>query len=170
MKKGRQVFLHSGSNQGQRFDYLVQANRMIAQRIGPLVQISAYYETEAWGLTDQPDFINQAIEVRTELSPQEVLSELLDIESQLGRVRQIRWGERCIDIDLLFYEQEVIQSPNLEVPHPRLHLRNFVLIPMLEIAGDFIHPIFNLNIEALYLQSEDQLEVRMLDQQLSQDH
>ena len=169
MKKGTTLFLHSGSNQGQRLEYLTKANQMIEQVIGPILQSSAYYETEAWGKTDQADFINQAVEVETDLSPQQVLHQMLAIENELGRIRQERWAERCIDIDLLFYGQQIIEEINLEVPHPRLHLRNFVLIPMLEIAADFIHPVFNLSIEALYLQSKDRLEVRMLDGLLEQD-
>ena len=165
-----QVFLHTGSNQGQRFEYLIKAERLIETQIGPIIQRSAYYETEAWGKTDQADFINQALEVHSELSPTKLLQITLNIEKELGRIRRERWTSRCIDIDLLFYDDQIINQPELTIPHPRIHLRNFVLIPMLEIAATFVHPVFNLSIEDLYLRSEDRLEVRMLEAEYKKEH
>ncbi len=159
------IYLHTGSNQGQRIDNLAKAAEQIDQRIGKISKRSSYYETEAWGITDQPDFINQALEVFTKLPPAEVLQEIMKIELDLGRIRKKRWSERIIDIDLLFYGNQKIHQPNLKVPHISLHLRNFVLIPMMEISADFIHPIFKLSIEELYLQSRDELEVHLLEEQ-----
>ncbi|MEM8909211.1 MAG: 2-amino-4-hydroxy-6-hydroxymethyldihydropteridine diphosphokinase, partial [Bacteroidota bacterium] len=149
--------------QGQRFQQLRQAEKLIAERIGPIVHRSSYYETEAWGKTDQADFINQALAVQTRLPPLAVLQTQLAIEQALGRVRKEKWAARHIDIDLLFYANQVLTLPELTLPHPQLHLRNFVLIPMMEIAANFLHPILKMTIEELYLHSRDQMEVRLLE-------
>ena len=157
------LYLATGTNLGDRQANLQQANALILHNIGRINRQSSFYETEAWGKTDQPDFLNQVLEVHTELSPQKVLDQINQIETELGRVRQEKWEPRLIDIDILFYDDLVLQTDSLTIPHPSLQSRNFVLIPMLEIAGDWIHPTLNLTIEELYLQSKDLQEVVQLE-------
>ncbi len=154
------VFLHTGSNLGDRKALLEEANRWIGQEIGEIVQSSRIYKTKAWGITEQPDFLNQALEVHTELSPAEVLEKIQEIEKRMGRVREIKWGERLIDIDILFYNEAIIDSPELTIPHPYLHYRNFVLTPLLEIAPELIHPVFKKTVRELQEASEDTLVVK----------
>ncbi len=158
-----QLYLATGSNLGDRQANLAQANALIAEKIGPVEQVSAFYETEAWGLTDQPDFLNQVLKVNTHLEPKEVLAQIIQIELLLGRERQEKWGPRLIDIDILFYDDLIIKTDNLTIPHPFIQDRNFVLIPLLEIAGEKIHPIYELTIEDLYLQCKDIQEVVQLE-------
>lgn len=157
------VFLHTGSNLGDCPLNLQYALEHIEQEIGPILLTSALYETEAWGGVDQQDFLNQAILIETTLSPLEVLQKTQAIEKLIGRPERIKWHARIIDIDILFYEDQIIDNEQLKIPHPYLHKRNFVLIPMLEIAPYFEHPIFKKDIETLYLESEDLKDVVMLD-------
>lgn len=159
MKDSTQIFLHTGSNLGDRGAHLKKAIEMIEVEIGPIEKASKVYRTKAWGLADQPDFLNQALEVKTVLSPMELLDKVLAIEEHMGRKRIKKWGQRLIDIDILFYGDIVLKSERLTIPHPYLHHRNFVLIPLLEIAPDFVHPGFKLSIEALSSRSEDSLGV-----------
>ncbi len=157
------VYLLLGGNQGDVQQSLIQAQTIIAERIGPVTAVSSLYQTAAWGVSDQPDFLNQVLVVKTIYSPMDVLIKCLEIEKALGRERRERWRERLIDIDLLFYDQLVLQDDDLTIPHPRLHLRNFTLIPLLEIAPNFIHPVFEKTIETLYCESKDSLEVILLE-------
>ncbi len=153
------ICLHLGSNLGNQKQNLKTAILKIAEEVGPIILKSSIYRTEAWGETEQPDFLNQSILVSTELSAAEVLETILNIETEMGRIREKRWGPRLIDIDLLFYDDSIIKTPSLTVPHPQIPFRNFVLIPTMEIFGDFLHPVFNLSIEELYLRSKDEGEV-----------
>ena len=157
------VYLLLGGNQGDVQQSLALAQTIIAERIGAVTAASSLYRTAAWGVSDQPDFLNQVLAIETLHSPMEVLVICLDIEKILGRERRERWRERLIDIDLLFYDQQVLQEEHLTLPHPRLHLRNFTLIPLLEIAPDFVHPVFEKTIETLYCESKDSLEVILLE-------
>jgi 2-amino-4-hydroxy-6-hydroxymethyldihydropteridine diphosphokinase len=118
------------------------ARELIAEKVGTLRSQSSIYETEPWGILDQPAFLNQVIEIETALGPEEVLRHILDIEHELGRVRYVRWGARVIDIDLLFYQNVIQDTARLTLPHPRIQDRRFTLAPLAEIAPDFIHPIF----------------------------
>ncbi len=159
------IFLHTGSNVGDREKNLAQARQRIATKIGTIISQSAIYETAAWGNTEQADFLNQAIGVTTDLSPQVLLTAVLDIENAMGRTRDAaqRWQPRVIDIDILLYENEIIEEENLVVPHPELHKRNFVLVPLMEIASEVLHPVLRLPIEELYFQSTDESEVILLE-------
>ena len=159
MKKTHNIILHTGSNIGNRIANLQLANALIKNQMGQIVRYSKYYQTAAWGVTEQPDFINQALKVETLLSPFEILENIQDIESKMGRVRLQKWGERLIDIDLIFYKNKVIDEENLQVPHPFLQERNFVLVPLQEIAADWEHPIFKKPVSELLKDSKDELEV-----------
>ena len=140
MADSESIFLSLGSNLGDRQAVLALAREQIAKRVGVVSSESSVYETEPWGVADQPAFLNQVIRAETTLAPEEVLRIILDIEHELGRVRYERWGARVIDIDLLYYNALVLDSARLTLPHPRLQDRLFNLIPLAEIAPDFVHP------------------------------
>ena len=135
------VFLLLGSNLGERLQILQSAAGLIEERVGVIQSSSSVYETAPWGVLDQPVFLNQIVEVQTALMPEEVLRIILEIEHELGRIRYERWGARVIDIDMLYFNDLVLDSARLTIPHPRLHERRFTLIPLNEIAPDFIHPL-----------------------------
>ncbi len=158
-----QIFLGLGTNVAPKEAYLSEVKTAIEEEVGPIVRASSLYETAAWGKTDQSDFMNQVIEIRSQLSPIVLLDTVLAIEKKMGRVRVEKWAERIIDIDLLFYGQEMIQEVRLVVPHPFISVRNFVLAPLVEIAPDFIHPVAQQSIAALYQQCPDQLAVRKIE-------
>jgi 2-amino-4-hydroxy-6-hydroxymethyldihydropteridine diphosphokinase len=156
------VFLLLGSNLGDRKQYLQQAIMHIAYDIAPTIKISSVYETESWGKTDEPDYLNMVIELETELSAQTILKKILSIEEAMGRKREEKWGSRIIDIDILYYNTAIINEPGLHVPHPELHNRRFTLEPLAEIAPDFIHPILNKNSLQLKNDLKDSLIVKKL--------
>lgn len=136
------VFLSLGSNMGDRQTYLKEA----LERLGQLPQtslaaVSSIYQTPAWGLTDQPDFLNLACRLETDLAPLDLLQACQKIENDLGRVRQQHWGPRTLDIDILLYGQEVIAEPNLILPHPYMRERAFVLLPLLELDEKAFDPV-----------------------------
>ena len=149
MADSKSIFLLLGSNLGDRAATLQSAIRHISERVGFVSLHSSVCETEPWGVADQPAFLNQVLRVETELAPEEVLRIILDIEHELGRVRYERWGARVIDIDLLYYSDLVLDTARLTLPHPRLQDRLFTLIPLAEIAPDFIHPVFKMTSAAL---------------------
>lgn len=155
----KKIYLSLGGNLGNREKHLKEAIQFISERVGQIILKSSVYETKAWGIENQPDFLNQVIAVKTLLNPQEVLATILAIEKDMGRIRERKWYTRLIDIDLLFYEKEIIQEENLIVPHPFIAERNFVLAPLAEIAGAFIHPKLDKTIAALYKNCPDQLAV-----------
>jgi 2-amino-4-hydroxy-6-hydroxymethyldihydropteridine diphosphokinase len=135
------AYLLLGSNLGNRKEILDKAIEMLSQKVGVIVSQSKDYETKPWGITDQPDFLNLAISIQTKLKPFEILEQTQSIENQLGRVRKEKWGARLIDIDIMFYGDEIIDEPNLKVPHPLMQERDFALNPLAEIAPDFVHPV-----------------------------
>jgi len=143
------VYLILGSNLGDRKDILLKALDLIALRLGQLVDKSAIYQTAPWGVKDQPDYLNQVVKLITLLEPEDVLREVLTIEKDLGRVRYKKWESRIIDIDILFYDDAIIEKSDLIVPHPFLHLRRFVLTPLNEIAPNLIHPVLKKSISNL---------------------
>lgn len=154
------VTLLIGGNQGDRVGLLQQACNMIAEQIGAIVQLSSIYETEAWGFDAEQNFLNQAVVVETRLSAHEVLDKALLIESQLGRVRTGNgYASRTMDIDILFVDNNCIDTPDLIVPHPRIQERNFVLVPLCEIMPNYVHPKMNKTIANLLKTSSDKGKV-----------
>jgi len=156
------VFLLLGSNLGDRRLLLQTAVTKIAERVGPVSEQSALYETQSWGKTGEPDYLNQVVFLKTQLSANKVLNEILEIETSMGRIRDEKWGSRLIDIDILFYNNEVIKQNDLEVPHPNLHNRRFTLEPLVEIAPELVHPLLNKTMLELKKDLTDDLLVKKL--------
>lgn len=152
------VYLSLGSNSGDRVKLIEQAISFInlSENLD-LVRTSALYETEPWGVKDQNWFLNVVVEIKTSLPAQDLLLKLQNIEKTLGRNRQVerRWGERTMDIDIIFYGKEKIETEILTIPHPRMQERAFVLVPFLELIPDFVHPILGKTISELYDELED---------------
>ena len=164
MSKPKKAYLLTGANLGDCKATLAKAKQLLEERVGSVTKASHLYETEPWGEVDQPNYINQALEISTTLAPRQLLQVTKEIEKELGRTRRTKWESRIIDIDILFYTHLKISSLGLTIPHPHIHRRNFVLIPMLEIAPRKQHPVFKKTIEELYLESEDELDVIMLEE------
>ena len=158
------AYLMIGGNLGDRKENLQQAIILIRKSCGPLIKISSLYETAAWGLVDQPSFLNQALEISTSLSAIELLSSILSIEKDMGRTRTEKLGPRLIDIDILFFNDEVHDLPHLKIPHPELQNRRFVLTPLAEIAAQLQHPVLKKNIAQLLEECPDNLEVNKVDE------
>lgn len=145
-----QAYLGLGSNIGDRKQQLLKAIDLIGNIKGiKVTKQSSIYETAPIGYTDQPNFLNLCLEIETELSPQQLLKHCLDIEQQLHRVREIRWGPRTLDIDILLYSDNIIETDNLSIPHPRMQERAFVLLPLNDIASDKKDPRLNQKIHDL---------------------
>jgi 2-amino-4-hydroxy-6-hydroxymethyldihydropteridine diphosphokinase len=143
------IYLLTGSNIGDSAANLHQAFLLIERQIGRVEAASSVYQTEPWGNKDQQVFLNQVLLVQTELSPDQVLKTLLDIEQGMGRNRIVKWEPRIIDIDILFYDQLILSETGLTIPHPLLHQRRFVLTPLNEIAPAYVHPVFHRTISEL---------------------
>ncbi len=149
------AYLLIGGNIGDRLANLETARNRIEAKCGPIQNLSAIYETEAWGLKDQAAFYNQALAITTALSPAHLLETILEIEVSMGRKRLIPLGPRNIDIDIIYFNQEIIETDGLIIPHPRLSERNFVLAPLVEIAADFEHPVLKKSNSQLYQACKD---------------
>ncbi len=156
----KDIFLLLGSNLGDRLSNLQLCLEFIKENAGPILKLSSVYETAAWGKTDQPDFLNQAVQIETALQPNELLSACLNIEKKIGRQRKEKWRERLIDIDIIYFNDKTINSNELVIPHPRMAERRFVLVPLTEISPDFVHPILMKTNEELLKQCIDGLLVK----------
>ena len=152
-----------GSNQGQRELTISQSIKMLAERCGEVFLLSSLYETEPWGFIAEQNFLNQVVALDTEMNPYDLLRELLMIEKELGRKRHDVEGyeSRPIDLDILYYDDIIINDEDLILPHPRLHKRRFALMPLCDIAADFIHPVFNRSNRKLLNECEDTSEVKL---------
>jgi 2-amino-4-hydroxy-6-hydroxymethyldihydropteridine diphosphokinase len=157
-----QLILLFGSNLGDRLSNIHQATQQCMIEIGEIKSQSSIYETAPWGMTEQQSFYNQVIEFSTIVDPQQVLVKILAIEEKLGRVRNEKWGARIIDIDILYYDDVVIESENLKIPHPYLHERRFTLAPLVEILPTFMHPSMHQTNEVLMMNCTDQSVVNIL--------
>ncbi len=153
------LYLLLGANLGDRIQTLCRATDLIADRVGVVMRQSSLYETAPWGHIDQPAYLNQVLAVRTMLKPEAVLIQTQLIEQELGRVRHEKWGARIIDVDILYYNDLVRQSQMLTIPHPYLHQRRFTLVPLAEIAPDFVHPVFQKTTVTLLAECQDLSEV-----------
>ena len=138
-----------GSNLGDKEANLRRALELLDERGVEVVKVSTFICTEPYGVTDQPQFLNAVCQVRTSLEPLALLHTLLGIEQEMGRVRLRHWGERNIDLDLLLYEDVIMDTPELKLPHPDMQNRDFVLLPLAEIASEFIHPVLHKSIDEL---------------------
>lgn len=154
------VYLLTGGNVGNRAQYLQETAHHIEARCGKIIRRSAIYETAAWGKTDQASFLNQALELSTLLAPEPLMQQLLSIEQQSGRKRTEKYGPRTIDIDILLFNHDIIETPMLTVPHSRMALRRFVLQPLSEIASAYVHPVFQKTIVQLLAVCPDPLPVK----------
>ncbi|MDB5022809.1 MAG: 2-amino-4-hydroxy-6-hydroxymethyldihydropteridine diphosphokinase [Mucilaginibacter sp.] len=156
------VFLLLGSNLGNRQLFLQQAAQHIEADIAPILNRSSIYETQSWGKTDAPNYLNQVVQLKTDAPAPDVLQKILNIENVLGRKRKEKWGSRTIDIDILFYGSDIIAEPGLNIPHPELHHRMFTLAPLSEIAPDLIHPVLNKSISHIKSELKNNLIVKKL--------
>lgn len=151
--KGKYLIL--GSNLGDPLSSLQTALEKIKTEVGEVVRSSSVYVSEPWGIKDQPAFNNQVVEIETEFNAYSTLKKLLAIETSMGRIRGEKWGERIIDIDILYFDDQVINTDNLIIPHPGIPGRRFVLVPLCELIPDQIHPVLNVsNADLLQITSD----------------
>jgi 2-amino-4-hydroxy-6-hydroxymethyldihydropteridine diphosphokinase len=153
------IYILLGSNLGNRQENLDRARQEISRYIGRIVTTSSVYKTAAWGNTNQPDFYNQVIEIQSLSDPGKLLLDTQFIEQSMGRIREEKWGPRIIDIDILFYGDSILTSEALTIPHPEISNRKFTLLPLAEIAPDFIHPHFKKSVLQMLASCNDDLPV-----------
>jgi 2-amino-4-hydroxy-6-hydroxymethyldihydropteridine diphosphokinase len=153
------AYLLTGGNLGDRQQNLATACELLSEQCGPVIAASPLYETAAWGNTNQPAFLNQALHIHTLLNARQLIRRVLKIEKQMGRIREEKYGPRLIDIDILLFNNEKHQYHFLKVPHPEMPNRRFVLVPMTDIAPEMIHPIFQKTMRELLHECPDTLEV-----------
>lgn len=157
------VYLSLGGNQGDRRQLIDEAVKLVAAKAGKISKRSAFYETKAWGLEDQPDFLNICLSIETDYTPRQLLVSLQAIEQDLHRQRTHKWGPRTIDIDILLYNNDIVQDEYLSIPHPYISQRRFVLQPLAEIAPDLQHPVLHKSISELLKVCPDSLKVKIVE-------
>ena len=156
------AYLLIGGNLGNRKENLSNATGLIRTQCGVVINASSLYETAAWGMTEQPSFLNQVLEISTSLDAKQLMRRILKIENMMGRVRKEKFGPRTIDIDILFYENEIHDLLFLKIPHPELQNRRFVLVPLAEINSELQHPVLKKTIAELLEECPDNLEVKKI--------
>ena len=156
------AYLLTGGNLGDREKNLAFAKELIQQQCGTIFAASSLYETAAWGNTDQPAFLNQALELDTAFNARQLIRRILKIEKLMGRVRKEKYGPRIIDIDILLFNNEKHNYQFLRLPHPEMQNRRFALLPLAEIAPDIVHPVLNKTITKLLNECEDELDVKKI--------
>lgn len=162
MQTKHPAILLLGTNLGDRLRHIQAARREIADRVGDIKKESSVYETEPWGVTDQPTYLNAVVIVQTTLAPNELLAVLKMIEKLEGRTDRKKYAPRTLDIDILFYDGLVFHSKELTIPHPKIPLRRFALIPLAEVMPDFVHPQLRKSIRQLLAECTDGLQVKPL--------
>jgi 2-amino-4-hydroxy-6-hydroxymethyldihydropteridine diphosphokinase len=161
----KEVFLGIGTNLGDRENNLKEAVARIEEHIGRVLKCSSLYETEPWGFDSGNQFLNIVLKVETKLEPSGVLGRILMIETLLGRVRgEKQYSSRVIDIDILFYEDQIIEEKSLTIPHPLMHKRRFVLVPLCEIEPEWVHPILKKTIVIMLKTCGDRSQVKKYSQ------
>ncbi len=156
------TYLLLGSNMGNSRQQLLYAKKNIQQQIGKIIRQSDLYSTAAWGNTNQPDFLNQVIIVQTKLTALQTMQSILTLEKIMGRIRSKKNDPRIIDIDIIFFNKEIISTANLTVPHPQLQNRNFVLVPLNQLSPNFKHPVLTQTIHQLLRNCPDNLTVNKI--------
>ena len=156
------AYLLTGSNLGDRNEFLDKALEKIKAKAGQVLAVSSIFESAPWGKTDQPSFLNQAIKLSTALSPIDLLKVLLNIETELGRIRAEKYGPRLIDIDILLYGDLCLQEDQLQLPHPQLPNRRFALLPLLELSPELVHPESGIPFKVLLNNCPDAGSVQQL--------
>ncbi len=156
------AYIILGGNIGDTLKILDQASKIL-EEIGTITRHSSFYKTKAWGKKDQPDFINQVIRLETALHAQELMDYCLKTEKELGRVRFEKWDARTIDIDILYFNEDIFSSSKLTIPHPEIENRRFVLVPLCEISPDYAHPLIGATNKELLKNTKDKLAVERLD-------
>jgi 2-amino-4-hydroxy-6-hydroxymethyldihydropteridine diphosphokinase len=156
------IFLLLGTNLGDRMNNLANARLLIESFVGRISRASSVFETAAWGKTDQPSFYNQVIVIDTSDAPQQLLAKILSLEHSMGRVREEKWGPRVIDVDILFFNDLIVNDVNLSIPHIGIPGRRFVLEPLNEIAPDFFHPGLRKTVRELLQSCNDPSSVKKL--------
>lgn len=154
------AYLLTGGNLGDRLKNLQQAEHLLNKQCGTVLKKSSLYETAAWGNTNQAPFLNQAIAIDTKLDAEQLIHRILKIEKKMGRVREEKYGPRIIDIDILLFNNDIVDLPFLKIPHPQMQNRRFVLMPLTEIAADILHPLMNKSISELLMECKDELAVK----------
>ncbi|ACA56750.1 2-amino-4-hydroxy-6-hydroxymethyldihydropteridine diphosphokinase [Clostridium botulinum] len=144
------AYVAFGSNMGEKENYIKRALEKIEERGMKIIKVSSIYETEPYGVLDQDSFLNGVVKIETNLTPEDLIGELLNIEKQLDRVRERRWGPRTIDLDIIFYDDLIINEKDLVIPHKDMENREFVLKPLCDIDENFIHPVLKKSVRELY--------------------
>ncbi len=156
------LYLLLGSNMGNSYEQLAEAKKHLAKELGIVMRQSKLYQTAAWGKRNQPDFLNQVIVLQTKRDAATCMNYILEIEHKMGRIRTRKNAPRMIDIDILYFNKEILNLPHLTVPHPAIQDRRFVLIPLNELAPRFIHPVLNKSNHELLQDCPDQLDVKKI--------
>ena len=155
------IYLLLGTNLGDRLSNLQRAKELMVPKMITVIRESSVYETAAWGIEDQPSFLNQVLKVDFIKAAERLLDGILEIEEEMGRVREEKWGSRLIDIDILYFGDRIVNNQRLTIPHPEIQNRRFTILPLLELAPEFKHPSLGLTHQELLDQTPDHLEVKV---------